>query len=120
MSKDNINHEQFLTKSHIKGLTSHKGFQDFLLSLSGNPVKFIPTKTAGNHIKLHIVGDGSVFMASTPSDHRALNNNMSMVRRQVREHVDPEWELPNTAPGKKKKKKKVQPTEEAPPSDEPI
>lgn len=120
MSKDNINHEQFLTKEHINSLTPHKDMRAFLLSLKGNSVKFMPTKSAGEHIKLHIIDDGSVFMSQTPSDHRALKNAMSDVRRQVREHIDPTWDLPAGAPGQKHQKKKVKPVEEAPPSDEPI
>lgn len=119
MSKDKINHEQFLTKEHINSLTPHKGMRDFLLSLKGNSVAFMPTKTAGEHIKLHVIGDGSVFMSQTPSDHRALKNAMADVRRTVRENIDPTWNYPEGAPGQKQQKKKVKPTEQEPQTDEP-
>jgi hypothetical protein len=115
VGKEHLNIDQYLTKEHINGLTSHKEMRQLLYSLKDSTHPMFPTATSSGHIKINIVDDGSVFVAGTPSDHRAVRNNIAQLRRTVRENVNPEWEIPESAPfqqGKKKKKSITQRVEE--------
>jgi hypothetical protein len=83
-TEDNLNWEQHsLTEDHVRSLTTDKPFREMLSRVSQGSTPVMGHRTGSGHIQLRIKGDGVVHMASTPSDHRAVKNMESLVRRKM-------------------------------------
>ena len=91
---DKLNPDQHMNEGLIRESVKHKETQENLLSLVGNDVKFVLSKTGSNHHMLKIVGDGMVIFSNSPRDSHSVKNGMHQVRRQIRQSIDPNWDFP--------------------------
>ena len=83
-NESNLNWEQHaLSEDRIRSLTTHKPFREVLSRISQASTPVMGHKTHSGHIQLRIKDDGIVHMASTPSDHRAVKNMESFVRKKM-------------------------------------
>lgn len=85
-TEEHLNWDQHaLNEDRVRGLTTDKPFREMLSRVGQGSTPVIGHRTQSGHIQLRIKGDGVVHMASTPSDHRAVKNMESLVRRKMAE-----------------------------------
>lgn len=92
-ASDHINPDQHMNMGHINQSVTHKEVKQLLGKLVDNDVKFI-LSSGSKHHQLKIVGDGMVTIGKSPSDHRAIKNIRSDIRRNIRKDIDPSWDFP--------------------------
>lgn len=92
-SSDHLNPDQHMSVGHIKKITSNRDVRNMLEKLVDNDVKFVLSDST-NHHQLKIIGDGIVTLSKSPSDHRAVKNMQSDIRKNIRQSIDPEWNFP--------------------------
>jgi hypothetical protein len=108
-TEEHLNWDQHaLNEDRVRGLTTDKPFREMLSRVGQGSTPVMGHKTQSGHIQLRIKGDGVVHMASTPSDHRAVKNMESLVRRKMAE-IGHDFPKKTGGKGKGKKKEEQKP-----------
>lgn len=83
-TEQHLNWDQHaLTEQRIRALTRDDSHREMLSRVAQGSTRVAGYLLGNGHIQLRIEGDGLVHIASTPSDHRAVKNNESRIRRQM-------------------------------------